>query len=114
MDGSKIRKKRKICQDDTESCSSSDYKSNGLTRPTEGGECACESSTVAKRHFANSDILEHPIYEILHWHKAIEKELSDIAEAAKRIQSSGEFSDLSAFSKRLQFIAEVCIFHRYN
>ncbi|KAL6969877.1 hypothetical protein U1Q18_029591 [Sarracenia purpurea var. burkii] len=62
--------------------------------------CDLEESTLA-----------HPVDEILHWHKAIKKELNDIAEAARRIQLCGDFSDLSAFNKRLQFIAEVCIFH---
>ncbi|KAF2317795.1 hypothetical protein GH714_041109 [Hevea brasiliensis] len=49
--------------------------------------------------------------EILLWHAAIRRELNDIAEAARKIQLHGDFSDLSAFNKRLQFIAEVCIFH---
>ncbi|XP_047330056.1 zinc finger protein BRUTUS-like [Impatiens glandulifera] len=53
----------------------------------------------------------NPIDEILHWHRAIKIELNDIAQEARRIKSSGVFSDLSTFNKRLQFIAEVCIFH---
>ncbi|KAJ3695692.1 hypothetical protein LUZ60_001069 [Juncus effusus] len=52
-----------------------------------------------------------PIDEILHWHKAIRKELNDISDEARKIQSSGDFSDLSSFNLRLQFIADVCIFH---
>lgn len=73
---------------------------------------------MAKRKYGelNFDLeeatLARPVDEILHWHKAIIKELKDIAEAARRIQLCGDFSDLSAFNKRLQFIAEVCIFHR--
>lgn len=47
----------------------------------------------------------------MHWHKAIKREFNDIAEAARTIQLPGDFSDLSTFNKRLQFIAEVCIFH---
>ncbi|KAL0296708.1 UNVERIFIED_CONTAM: Zinc finger protein BRUTUS [Sesamum radiatum] len=43
--------------------------------------------------------------------QAIEKELNDIAEAARSIKLTGDFTDLSAFNRRLQFIAEVCIFH---
>ncbi|KAG8366638.1 hypothetical protein BUALT_Bualt17G0100500 [Buddleja alternifolia] len=59
----------------------------------------------------SSAVLYHPVDDILHWHKAIEKELNDIAEAARSIKLTGDFSDLSAFNRRLQFIAEVCIFH---
>jgi hypothetical protein len=55
----------------------------------------------------------HPIDEILLWHNAIKRELNEIADEAKKIQSSGDFTNLSAFDERLQFIAEVCIFHRY-
>ncbi|GJZ58562.1 hypothetical protein Tco_0614056, partial [Tanacetum coccineum] len=70
--------------------------------------CACSSS----RPKSLDSPLDRLVDEILHWHKATKKELIDIAEAAKSIQLSGDFSDLSAFNKRLQFIAEVCIFHR--
>ena len=53
-----------------------------------------------------------PIDEIIHWHNAIRKELKELAEEARRIQFSGDFSNLSSFNGRLQFLAEVCIFHR--
>ncbi|KAF3339714.1 RING finger protein C2F3.16 [Carex littledalei] len=53
----------------------------------------------------------HPIDEILHWHRAIRQELTDIADEARKIQSLADFSDLPAFNLRLQFIADVCIFH---
>ncbi|KAK1390014.1 Zinc finger protein BRUTUS [Heracleum sosnowskyi] len=62
-------------------------------------------------HSVTESITSRPVDEILHWHKAINRELNDIAEAAKRIQLSRDFSGLSTFNKRLQFIAEVCIFH---
>jgi hypothetical protein len=55
----------------------------------------------------------HPVDEILLWHKAIRLELQEIAEAARKIQCTFEFSDLSAFNLRLQFIADICIYHRY-
>ncbi|KAI3817212.1 hypothetical protein L1987_11001 [Smallanthus sonchifolius] len=104
MDGVNIFKKRKSLEDDvTYQCS-----------PISEGNCACSSSRSIKREsfLRSSDSpLDRPVDEILHWHKAIKKELIDIAEAARRIQLSGDFSDLSAFNKRLQFIAEVCIFH---
>lgn len=85
-----------------------------LSRKTENGHCPCEFSKAGKRKYedlsANSPV-SCPIDEILLWHSAIKKELIEIAEAAKNIQLAGDFSDLSAFNKRLQFIAEVCIFH---
>ncbi|KAJ0725095.1 putative transcription factor C2H2 family [Helianthus annuus] len=104
MDGANAIKKRKNIEDDVAyNCS-----------PIAEGNCACSSSRPRKREsvMSSSDSpLGCPIDEILHWHKAIKKELVDIAEAARRIQLSGDFSDLSVFNKRLQFIAEVCIFH---
>ncbi|KAF2322576.1 hypothetical protein GH714_019089 [Hevea brasiliensis] len=89
----------------------------GLICQSEKTHCACESSRIGKRKYmelscdlANSNMF-HPIDEILLWHTAMRRELNDIAEDARKIQLSGDFSDLSAFNKRLQFIAEVCIFH---
>ena len=81
--------------------------------------CACESSNVGKRKYLeSSDVFDtggiHPINEILHWHNAIRRELRAISEEARKIQRSGNFTNLSSFNERLHFIAEVCIFHRYN
>ncbi|KAL5761283.1 hypothetical protein ACOSQ2_020121 [Xanthoceras sorbifolium] len=79
--------------------------------------CACEFFRTGKRKYEElssdftSSSMSCPIDEILLWHNAIKGELNDIAEAARKIQLSGDFSDLSVFNKRLQFIAEVCIFH---
>ncbi|XP_073004012.1 zinc finger protein BRUTUS [Typha latifolia] len=75
-----------------------------------------EHLRIGKRKLKESepdslDLGVHPIDEILHWHKAIRKELNDIAEEARKIQRFGDFSDLSAFNVRLQFIADICIFH---
>ncbi|XP_071686362.1 zinc finger protein BRUTUS-like [Rutidosis leptorrhynchoides] len=92
MDGVSVFKKRKSSEEDAT------Y------------QCACSSFRDENRESLDSP-LDRPVDEILHWHKAIKKELIDIAESARRIQLSGDFSDLSAFNKRLQFIAEVCIFH---
>lgn len=84
------------------------------------GPLICEFSKIGKRKKINlendvSDSTEpQPINDILHWHNAIERELSDIAEEARKIQRSGDFSDLSTFNMRLHFIADVCIFHRYK
>lgn len=82
-------------------------------------KCACVSSRTGKRKYtvSVSDVSDlnvgHPIDEILHWHNAIKQELEDIAGEARKIELSGDFSELAAFYERLQFIAEVCIFHRY-
>lgn len=112
MDGVKISNKRKRCDDDPRfSCSLVDLPKNG--------NCSHASSWTTERDLLISDCsairssLYHPVDDILHWHKAMEKELKDIAEAARSIKLTGDFSDLSAFNRRLQFIAEVCIFHRY-
>ncbi|KAK4409628.1 Zinc finger protein BRUTUS [Sesamum angolense] len=106
MDGLRMSNKRKRYEDGPR-----------LSSTTENGHCSCEFSRSAQSDLplsdcnATSSSLYHPVDDILHWHKAIEKELNDIAEAARNIKLTGDFSDLSAFNKRLQFIAEVCIFH---
>ncbi|XP_031121997.1 zinc finger protein BRUTUS-like [Ipomoea triloba] len=110
MDGQKNNKKRKACQDQLNHHSASDSVPKG------NGKCPCKSSRSAKRDCPvlscnTVSTLDCPIDEIMHWHKAIKMELSDITEAARKITLSGDFSDLSAFNQRLQFIAEVCIFH---
>ncbi|KAL0372638.1 UNVERIFIED_CONTAM: Zinc finger protein BRUTUS [Sesamum calycinum] len=109
MDGLKMRSKRKRCDDDPR-------QSSSPATPTENGVCSCESYQNAEGDIlsdrnAISSSLYCPMDDILHWHKAIEKELNDIAEAARSIKLTGDFTDLSAFNRRLQFIAEVCIFH---
>ncbi|PUZ64899.1 hypothetical protein GQ55_3G180100 [Panicum hallii var. hallii] len=74
--------------------------------------CTLEHSKIGKRKSTeSSELVVHPIDEILYWHNAIRRELSDIAEEAKRIQQSGDFSDIGGFNMRLQFVADVCIFH---
>ena len=118
MDGVKTNVKKKSCEDDSKHQRSAEADRSTLIIPTEKALCACESSTTGKRKYLelNCDLeestLSRPVDELLHWHKAIKKELHDIAEAARRIQFCGDFSDLSAFNKRLQFISEVCIFQR--
>ncbi|XP_050375390.1 zinc finger protein BRUTUS-like isoform X2 [Argentina anserina] len=82
----------------------------------EKAQCTGQSSKTCKRKRVelkseHSSSMLNPIDELLLWHNAIKRELNDIAEAARKIQLSGDFSDFSAFNKRLQFIAEVCIFH---
>ncbi|KAK7398904.1 hypothetical protein VNO78_10078 [Psophocarpus tetragonolobus] len=91
--------------------------SRSLTHQVEKVNCACESTTTGKRKYSGSltDISDttgtHPIDEILLWHNAIKKELREIAAEARKIQHSGDFTNISAFNERFQFIAEVCIFH---
>ncbi|KAI4350930.1 hypothetical protein L6164_005333 [Bauhinia variegata] len=87
-----------------------------LSHQIEKVNCACQSTTGKRKHVESSvDACDttgtHPIDEILLWHNAIKKELSEIAVETRKIQNSGDFTDLSAFNERLQFIAEVCVFH---
>ncbi|KVI05382.1 zinc finger protein BRUTUS isoform X1 [Cynara cardunculus var. scolymus] len=118
MDGINVFKKRKNSEDDAKYQCSPNSGASSLICQSEERHCACSSSRAKKRESFLRSIcdsmdspLDRPVDEILHWHKAIKKELIDIADAARRIQLSGDFSDISAFNKRLQFIAEVCIFH---
>ncbi|XP_075521268.1 LOW QUALITY PROTEIN: zinc finger protein BRUTUS-like [Primulina tabacum] len=104
MDGVKISSKRKRSEEDPRQNSCSDT-------PIENKHCICESSETPESDILSLNTLYHPVDDIYHWHKAIKIELNDIAEAARDIKLTGEFSDLSAFNRRLQFIAEVCIFH---
>ncbi|CAD5165963.1 unnamed protein product [Musa acuminata subsp. malaccensis] len=85
---------------------------------TEKYACLSDLSRTGKRKHDEPDSKAidlglYPIDEILHWHNAIRKELNEIAECARKIQLSGDLSDLSVFNTRLQFIADVCIFHSY-
>lgn len=112
MDGVKISNKRKRCDDDPR------FSSSFVNVPR-NGDCSHASCWTTDRDLLISDCSAikfsdyHPVDDILHWHKAMEKELNDIADAARSIKLTEDFSDLSAFNRRLQFIAEVCIFHRY-
>ncbi|KAK9277135.1 hypothetical protein L1049_006674 [Liquidambar formosana] len=116
MEGVRTYNTHKTCEDNSEvQCCQCSGASTFISE-TEKGHCAWESKTAKRKYLElNCDLndftLAHPIDEILHWHNAIKRELNDIAEAARKIQLSGDFSDLSTFNKRLQFIAEVCIFH---
>ncbi|XP_021749708.1 zinc finger protein BRUTUS-like [Chenopodium quinoa] len=94
-----------------------DSKTCASLGQAQGSSCACESSQAGKRKriklsssIADSD-LSSPIDEILLWHKAINRELLEIAEAARKLQINDASSDLIAFNERLHFITEVCIFH---
>lgn len=96
-----------------------DSSSSMLPCKTSRAQCACEGSKAGKRKYPeltkydSNDAQMLPIDEIKLWHKSINKEMKEIADEARKIQLSGDFSDLSAFDERLQYIAEVCIFHRY-
>ncbi|KAB2035530.1 hypothetical protein ES319_D04G158500v1 [Gossypium barbadense] len=114
MEGVKTAEKCKNCKGEAR-CEA--FGASVLPSQTESGYCACESSKSCKRKYMElsskpkDSTLSCPIDEIMLWHNAIKRELSDIAKAAEKIQISGDFSDLSGFNERLQFIAEVCIFH---
>jgi zinc finger-like protein len=77
--------------------------------------CSHQDSKLGSKSCAESNGPQggrHPIDDILYWHNAIRMELHDIKEETRRMQQSGDFSDISAFNERLQFIADVCIYHR--
>lgn len=115
MEGVKI-KCRSCPNDKKDHCRNA--RTRDLTNCSEKVHCACEPSKTGKRKWLElsfdptSSVVSCPIDEILLWHKAIKQELIDLTEAARKIQLSGKFSDFSAFNGRLQFINEVCIFHR--
>jgi len=117
MKGTKLSDTCKSCGDNSKACCQ-DSEGPTLECQSMKRHCASESSGVGKRKYMeqNCDAIIstefHPINEIMLWHNAIKRELNDITEAARSIQLSGDFSNLSSFNKRLQFIAEVCIFHR--
>lgn len=95
-----------------------DFNSVTETYASGNEKCVCESSSPGKRKFRlKGDSFDtdsgNPIDEVLHWHNAIKRELDEIAAEARRIELAGELSSLTAFYARLQFIAQVCIFHRY-
>ncbi|KAG6389928.1 hypothetical protein SASPL_151403 [Salvia splendens] len=104
MDGVTVCNKRKRSEDDPRLSNSSHASPSTEKRDLLPSDCSGIRSSHRSSQY-------HPVDDILHWHKAIQKELIDIAEAARCIKFTGDFSDLSAFNRRLQFIAEVCIFH---
>uniref|UniRef100_A0A6N2N359 Hemerythrin-like domain-containing protein n=2 Tax=Salix viminalis TaxID=40686 RepID=A0A6N2N359_SALVM len=116
MKGAKLSDTCKSCEDNSKAWCQ-DSRAPTLGCQSMKGHCACESSRMGKRKYmelncdATLSTEFHPIDEILLWHNAIKRELNDITEAARSIQHSGDFSNLSSFNKRLEFIAEVCIFH---
>ena len=100
-----------ICDPYSESSSTCESSSGRIDKHV----CSLEHSKIGKRKSTeSSQLVTHPIDEILYWHNAIRRELRDIADETKRIQQSGDFSDIAGFNMRLQFIADVCIFHRYE
>ncbi|KAL2558991.1 zinc finger protein-related [Forsythia ovata] len=111
MDGEKTNK-RERCEEDPMHYITPDSSANSLVSPIESrSSTTAKSDSQPSNNEAVKSALESPVDDILHWHKAIENELNDIAEAARNINLTGDFSDISSFNRRLQFIAEVCIFH---
>ncbi|RID80267.1 hypothetical protein BRARA_A02940 [Brassica rapa] len=82
-----------------------DSSSSMLPCETSRAQCACEGTKVGKRKYQeltshdSFDTQMHPIDEIKLWHKAMNKEMKEIADEARKIQLSGDFSDLSAFDE---------------
>ena len=104
-----------VAQDFDNPCSKRSCRYGDTSHQTDKDRCSHEDSKIGKRKYAESSHSQHvmhPIDEILWWHNAIRNELSDIVEETRRIQQSGDFSNISAFNHRLRFIADVCIFHR--
>ncbi|KAK1386960.1 hypothetical protein POM88_015138 [Heracleum sosnowskyi] len=107
MVGVKNDKKCKSCIAQSELRSPSDSNTNTSI-------CSTASSKILLSDCCPSNsTLDRPLDELLHWHKAIKREVNDIVETTRTILLSGDFSDISTFNKRLEFISEVCIFHRY-
>ncbi|KAM2931946.1 hypothetical protein FF1_040080 [Malus domestica] len=70
------------------------------------------SNQTDETDFASEFSGEHPIDTVILWHNAIKRELHAILEEAKKNSISGAVTyDLLAFHKKLQFVAEICIFH---
>ncbi|KAM0919555.1 hypothetical protein ACQ4PT_008115 [Festuca glaucescens] len=105
---------RTVAQDLDNPCSKDSCGYEDISDQTDKNRCSHEHSKVGKRKYVESShcqLAVHPIDEIVWWHNAIRKELSDIVEETRRIQQSGDFSNISTFNARLRFIADVCIFH---
>lgn len=118
MEGRSSNDMVKSCQDAPQFQCCMDSGASISSQHIEKINCPCECRTGKRKYLESSiDVSDttggHPINEILLWHNAIKRELNEIAEEARKIQLSGDFTNLSAFNERLQFIAEVCIFHRY-
>ncbi|KAJ6803287.1 uncharacterized protein M6B38_107735 [Iris pallida] len=117
MEGKSMPKVGKSYNNDVQLQRKPKFGSEQSVNESEKQLCAYEHSRIGKRKHCDADCNEvdlpgaHPIDEILFWHNAIKNELSAIAEEARKIQHSGDFSDLSEFNGRLQFVADVCIFH---
>lgn len=79
--------------------------------------CVNYPNTRKRKHAESDDNVSspriYPINEILDWHNAIRKEVTDIAKEARQIQLTRDFTELSTFYSRLEFVADVCIYHRY-
>lgn len=105
------------CVDDSRVQCPLDSIANRLIQQMDRINCACDSPKSGKRKYlepineVSSIHGTYPINEILLWHNAIRQELNEIAEESRKIQLSGDFTNLLAFNERLQFIAEVLIFH---
>lgn len=118
MEGKCRENSTRSCLDDPQGQYCIDSDSSKSSRTMAKVNCAYECRNGKRKHLESSSDdsdpnAEHPINGILLWHNAIKNELNEIAKEARKIQLSGNFTNLSAFNERLHFIAEVCIFHRW-
>ncbi|EXB56897.1 Uncharacterized RING finger protein [Morus notabilis] len=116
MEGRSSVNMLKSCHDDPQIQCCSNSGCSTLADSMDEAQRACECRTGKRKYLeSRMDFSDtngtHPINEILLWHKAIKRELNEIAKHARKIQRSGDFTNLSDFNSRLHFIAEVCIFH---
>ena len=72
------------------------------------------SNLMEKENCESESIESHPIDEMLLWHKAIKRQLNETFEKIKRMYLCGDFTSRLAMDESFQFIAEICIFHRYS
>ncbi|XP_031741004.1 zinc finger protein BRUTUS isoform X4 [Cucumis sativus] len=118
MEGAKTAHANQSSYDDNLEFQSLGSQVHDLICMPEKGSDTSEPTRIGKRKYVEQSNFTYstvsdacPINEILYWHNAIRKELNCIAEAARNLPLSSDFSELSALKERLQFITEVCIFH---
>ena len=105
MEGRSSINRIRSCLDDPQIRCCGDPGSSTMVDSMEKAQCPCECRTGKRKHLESSiDVSDtsgiHPINEILLWHKAIKRELNEIAKEARKIERSGNFTNLSASKKR--------------
>ena len=72
-------------------------------------DCVLERDNDTIRAFGSQAY--SPIDTLISWHNAIREELIKFTQAVEELRSLG-IEYLPIFSEHLQFLAEICIFHR--